>query len=92
MDRALYWHYPHYHRTSPYGAVVKDDYKLIEFFEDGSLELYNLKNDPSESTNLSAAQKDLAAELLADLRQWRMDVGAQMMVLNPVHSSQPKKE
>ncbi|MBC8434712.1 MAG: sulfatase [Verrucomicrobia bacterium] len=92
VDRALFWHYPHYHRTPPYGAVVKDDYKLIEFFEDGSLELYNLKNDPSESTNLSAAQKDLAAELLAELRQWRTHVGAQMMALNPVHSSQPKKE
>ena len=92
VDRALYWHYPHYHRTPPYGAVVKDDYKLIEFFEDGSLELYNLKKDPSETTNLSTAQEDVATELLADLRRWRMDVGAQMMVLNPEHASPSLEE
>lgn len=80
---ALYWHYPHYHRTLPYGAVRKGDWKLIEFFEDNRLELYNLKTDPAESQDLSSAKPGLTAALLANLKQWRTDVNAQMPTPNP---------
>ena len=51
---ALYWHYPHYYpTTAPVGAIRRGDWKLLEFFEDGRLELYNLRQDLSESTNLT---------------------------------------
>jgi arylsulfatase A-like enzyme len=81
----LYWHYPHYHRTDPYGAVRAGDWKLIEFFEDGSLELYNLKDDPNETANLAQQHPEKAGELLRQLRAWRKEVGAQMMSPNPDH-------
>jgi hypothetical protein len=80
---SLYWHYPHYHKTKPYGAVRKGDWKLIEFFEDGKLELYDLKNDPSESNDLADSNSKKRDELLADLRNWRKSVDAQMPTLNP---------
>ncbi len=84
LDRdRLYWHYPHYHRTKPYGAIRHGDWKLIEFFEDGALELYDLKADPYESLNLAAEQPEKAQQLLKDLMAWRKEVGAQMMPPNP---------
>jgi len=84
LDRdTLYWHYPHYHRTKPYGAVRSGDWKLIEFFEDGALELYNLKNDPSESRNLIGAQPGKAKLLMENMVAWRLEVGAQMPRPNP---------
>ena len=52
-DLALFWHYPHYHHTAPGGAVRAGDYKLIEYYEDGMLELYNLRDDLGESKNLA---------------------------------------
>ena len=76
--RSLYWHYPHYHRTKPYGAVRHGDWKLIEFFEDGRLELYNLKEDMAEKNNLAESMPEKAAELLKNMKAWREDVGAQM--------------
>lgn len=84
IDReTLYWHYPHYHATKPYGAIRHKDMKLIEFFEDGDLELYDLKNDPSETTNLATTRPKDAKKLLAMMQQWREDVGAQMPTPNP---------
>ena len=80
---ALYWHYPHYHRTTPYGAIRNGDYKLIEFFEDGALELYNLVEDPAEETNLADTMPEKAAILLEELEQWRTNVEAQLPTPNP---------
>lgn len=81
--QSLYWHYPHYHRTLPYSAVRNGDWKLIEFLEDGRLELFNLKTDPFETNDLSSSQPEQAKVLLAALNTWRGDVGAQMMSENP---------
>lgn len=81
--RSLFWHYPHYHKTKPYGAIRSGDWKLIEFFEDGRLELYNLKNDRAEKNNLAASMPEKAAELLKEMKQWRTSVDAQEMALNP---------
>ncbi|TWT84240.1 Arylsulfatase [Planctomycetes bacterium CA13] len=81
----LYWHYPHYHRTNPYGAIRDGDWKLIEFFEDGKLELYNLKEDPKETQNLASIQPEKTQELLRNLKKWRRSVDAQMMTDNPDH-------
>ena len=80
---AVYWHYPHYHRTDPYGAVRRGNWKLIEFFEDGAMELFDLSQDPEETNNLAPSMPNKALALLADLQQWRTSVGAQMMPANP---------
>ena len=84
LDRdKLFWHYPHYHRTKPYGAIRHGDMKLIEFFEDGELELYDLKADPKESNNLAKKQPEKAEALLKELKAWRKSVNAQMPTPNP---------
>jgi arylsulfatase A len=84
LDRdTLYWHYPHYHRTKPYGAIREGDWKLIEFFEDGKLELFDLKNDPYETKNLAESAPEKAGQLLDKLKKWRISVKAQMMTPNP---------
>jgi arylsulfatase A-like enzyme len=85
---ALYWHYPHYQLyqregTTPYGAVRAGDFKLIETYADGRVELYDLKADPGERTDLAAAMADKAGALLDRLRAWRKAVGAQMPARNP---------
>ena len=82
---ALYWHYPHYHPggATPYGAVRSGDWRLAEWYEDDRVELFNLKDDPSETTDLAASQPKQREELLAMLRTWRKEVGAQMPVANP---------
>jgi arylsulfatase A-like enzyme len=81
LDReALYWHYPHYHAfgATPHGAVRMGDWKLIEFFEDMHVELYNIKDDIGEQHDLAAAKPDVAEQLKSRLHQWREDVVAQM--------------
>jgi arylsulfatase A len=80
---AIYWHYPHYHHSSPAGAVRDGDWKLIEFYDDGRLELYDLREDIGESTNLAERMPDKAASLRANLAAWRDTVGAEMPVPNP---------
>jgi arylsulfatase A-like enzyme len=82
---ALYWHYPHYSNQGgpPAGAIRSGNYKLIEFFEDGRLELYNLANDPGERTNLAQTEPAKAAELHSRLVAWRESVGAIMPRPNP---------
>ncbi|EMI43090.1 sulfatase family protein [Rhodopirellula sp. SWK7] len=80
---ALYWHYPHYHRTAPYGAIRQGNWKLIEFFEDGRLELFDLSKDPSETTNLAQTHPERAERLLQQMVAWRETTGAQMMSDNP---------
>ena len=79
----LYWHYPHYHRTTPAGALRHGDWKLIEYFEDGHVELYNLKEDLSETKDLAAAMPEKTHELQKMLAEWRRSVGAQMPATNP---------
>jgi arylsulfatase A len=80
---ALYWHLPHYHHSTPASAIQRQGWKLLEFFEDGRLELYDLKHDPGESKNLAAAEPTLAADLLSALKAWRGKVGARMPTPNP---------
>jgi arylsulfatase A-like enzyme len=82
---ALYWHYPHYHPGSatPYSAIREGDWKLIHFFEDDHVELYNLKNDLSEKTDLATSNAAKAADLRAKLNTWRTSVGAQLPTRNP---------
>ena len=81
----LFWHYPHYHHGVPSGSIRKGDYKLIEYFEDGKLELFNLKTDLGETNNLIEQKPDLAAQLHRELVAWRNEVDAQMPTPNPNH-------
>ena len=70
-------------RTTPAGAVRSGDWKLIEFFEDGRLELYNLKDDIGEKTNLADRLPRKRDELHALLRDWRAAVNAPMPKRRP---------
>jgi arylsulfatase A-like enzyme len=81
---ALYWHYPHYYETTtPVSAVRAGDWKLLEYFEDGRRELYNLRDDPTESHNVATDQQMKAAELQRQLAAWRESVGAKLPQPNP---------
>jgi len=83
QDRALYWHYPHYHHSSPAGAIRAGDWKLIEFFEDGKLELYHLRDDLGEENNLAALFPRRTTALQKKLANWRKSVNAALPELNP---------
>ena len=80
---AIYWHYPHYHHTTPAGAIRSGKYKLIEYFEDGRRELYDLTADPSETNDLAARMPEMARRLQARLSAWRQRVGAKPPTPNP---------
>lgn len=84
---ALYWHYPHYSNQGgmPGGSIRQGDWKLIEFYHTGAIELYNLADDPGETRDLSKAQPERAAELRGKLDAWRKSVGAQMPERNPAY-------
>ena len=75
---SIYWHFPCYLdvRTTPVGAIRRGDWKLMEFFEDGSLELYNTRDDLSETKNLAAALPDKTKELHTLLVAWQHAVNA----------------
>lgn len=89
-DRALYWHFPAYlqsysrqdgqrdplFRSRPCSIIRDGDWKLHEYFEDGGIELYNLREDIGESNNLAMEEPQRVASLLSKLRQWRMDLHA----------------
>jgi hypothetical protein len=59
-------------------VIQSDDWKLMEFFEDGRLELYNVRDDISEQKNLAAQQPARTKELHTKLVAWRKEVGAKM--------------
>jgi arylsulfatase A-like enzyme len=89
-DRALFWHFPAYlqsyrslgeqrdplFRTRPCGIIRVGDWKLHQYFEDGGLELYNLREDIGESKNLAATNPRKTAELLGRMQQWRKQIKA----------------
>jgi arylsulfatase A-like enzyme len=95
---AIYHHFPGYlgagentWRTTPVGVITAGDWKLMEFFEDGRLELYNLKDDLGETTDLSARMPEKTKELRAKLAAWRKSVGAPMPTANPRDGAAPAK-
>jgi len=79
----LYWHYPiekpHFLGGRSAGAIRKDNFKLIEFFDTGQVELYNLADDISEQHNLALELPDKVAELQKLLAKWRTKVGAKII-------------
>jgi arylsulfatase A-like enzyme len=82
---AIFWHSPHYHGSGnrPAGAVRAGEWKLIEWFEDGAVELYNLREDISESRDLAVEMPERAAALRSMLADWRREVDARMPRPNP---------
>jgi arylsulfatase A-like enzyme len=89
---ALYWHYPHYSNQGgrPGGAIRAGDWKLIEFYEQGRQELYDLKADPGEHRNRIADKPEVARELLGKLSAWRDAIGARTMKPNPDYHPNPQ--
>lgn len=86
FDRGpIFWHYPHFSNqgSRPAGAMRLGDYKLVESYETGKVELYDLKNDISEKNDLSAVMPGRTREMAAMLKKWRDDIGANMPVPNP---------
>ncbi len=103
LERALYWHFPAYlqgkdypgaadnqFRTRPCGVIRQGDWKLIVFFEDQRLELYNLTEDFGETTNAAEENPEIALRLLDDLRRWRERTDAQVPS-EPNPEYQPEK-
>ena len=88
---ALFWHYPHYGNQggTPGSSVRQGNYKLIEFFEDGRLELYNLSDDPGEKRNLALADATRARAMHAILLDWQKKVAAKIPQTNLNWTPQP---
>ena len=81
--RKLYWHYPHYSNQGgkPSSAIRDGNYKLIYYYEDDQLELYDLQQDSGEKNNIISTKKALAEKMKLDLFRW----------LHATNSSFPKK-
>lgn len=97
-ERALFWHFPAYlqsykadpdsaskfFRTTPCGVIRKGDWKLINYFENGAIELYNLKEDLSERNNLAKKEPQKAKALSKELEAWQVSTDAPIpKELNP---------
>ena len=94
----LFQHFPGYlgsgggtWRTAPGGVIRAGDWKLLEFFEDGRLELYNLKDDIGEKNDLATAQPDKVKELHSQLLAWRKTFNAPMPTKNAKIDKSGKK-
>ncbi|WP_099367978.1 sulfatase [Sphingobacterium sp. 1.A.4] len=83
-DRNLYWHYPSETaklQNNLASAVRAGDYKLLEFYKDNRIELYDLKKDPSETNNLVEKQPKITSKLKAELDAWKAEVNAEAPAL-----------
>jgi arylsulfatase A-like enzyme len=85
LDRdALFFHYPHYYdTTTPVSAVRAREWKLLEYFEDNRVELFNLKADPGEQSDLAPQSPTVVSELRERLHTWRHTVDAALPRANP---------
>lgn len=97
-DRSLYWHFPIYleggneetqdpkFRTRPGSAIRVGEWKLIQYFENNDIEVYNLQKDPGEKHNLINTYPEKAEQLLKELNDWRERIGAPVPhILNPAY-------
>lgn len=82
--KSLFWHYPHYggKGDAPSAAIRQGDWKLLEFYETGKVELYNLKNDISEKNDLSQLYNSKTKRMLHDLKIWQSKVNAKFPIVN----------
>ena len=85
-DRPIFWHFPHYSNhgaQSPGGAVRYGDYKLLEYYENYTVQLFNIKKDPGEHHDLAKKDPQKVDQLRKMLHEWRKNVGAEMPQANP---------
>jgi len=82
---AIFWHYPHYGNQggTPGSSMRSGEWKLVEFFEDGRLELYNLEEDIREARNLAGRDPRRARSMRAQLARWRESMEALLPQPNP---------
>jgi len=85
LDRdTLFWHYPHYYgTTTPVSSIRQGNWKLLEYFEDNHLELYDLDSDLGETKDLADSMPRVAEKLQQSLVDWRKQVNASMPKPNP---------
>ena len=84
-ERSFFWHFPHYTNqgSRPAAATRQGNWKLIEYLEDGAIELYDLEKDVGEKNNLAKDFSDKATSLAESLHQWQKRTGVQFGVPNP---------
>ena len=108
IQRPIFWHFPiylqstndqfmdgrdAYFRTRPGSAMRAGKWKLHEYFEDGTIELYNLKDDPGEKNNLVEEYPEIAKKLYQSLFEWRMETNAPVPdELNPFYDESFKNK
>ena len=82
-EREVFNHYPVYHHEVPMSAVRKGDCKIVENLVSGEFDLYNLKYDVNEMTDLKFSYPEILEEMKAVLKKWQDNTNAQMPVPNP---------
>lgn len=87
--KELFWHYPHYHGSAwtPGAAIRQGNWKLIEFYESGTTELYNLLDDISETNDLSSKYPEKVISLKEKLHYYQKSMNAKEAVQNPKFSN-----
>lgn len=92
--RPLIWHYPHYGNQGgePSSIIRLGDWKLIHYYEDGRNELYNIKNDFTESTNVIAVNEEIAKNLEHQLFEYLKEVNARYPFKDPKHDAKAEKQ
>ncbi|MEO0333462.1 MAG: sulfatase-like hydrolase/transferase, partial [Bacteroidota bacterium] len=93
-ERPLYWHYPHYGNQGgdPSSIIRLGDWKLIHYWEDGNRELYNLKDDPQEATNVIEKNPEVAEQLGQQLEQFLQETQANTPEPDPKYNEQLAQE
>ncbi|MFK7844071.1 MAG: sulfatase [Rhodothermales bacterium] len=91
---AIYWHYPHYSNAgaTPTAAIRVEDWKLMAFFEDGHFELFNLVDDPGETTDVSAEEAERTRVMAEKLADWQRAVHAKPALVNPQYDASLSKK
>jgi len=87
--RSLFWHYPHYGNQGgePSAIIIEQNWKLIHYFEDDRMELYDLSNDVGEQKNLSTQQPDRVTKMQSTLESWLNEVAAERPSKNPAYDA-----
>ncbi|MBI3207860.1 MAG: sulfatase [Candidatus Solibacter usitatus] len=92
--RDLFWHFPHYSPQlgKPSAAIRNGDDKLILFFEDSRVELYDLKGDIGETNDLAKSRPEKAAAMRRRLEAWLVETKAQIPRTNPKYDPARERE
>ena len=88
--RDLFWHYPHYGNQGgdPSAIILRGDWKLIHYFEDGRYELYNIARNTGETNDLAAERSSKVTEMATALKTWQKEVGASFPTEKPNYSAE----